>query len=110
MLYCGENGLSIEDVATLAGMPNKVIREIFSKGEVDFQEGVDSIEAEYYRAFEVGRRMCEVKLTNSAVKKDPMKMLAVINPVKYSDKVTDKYELPKVIIQFGSPEESEEDI
>ena len=101
LIYFGEKGLDIGDIATIAGMPKKKLQEIMDKGENDFELGQKSIEADYYRAYMVGTKVLEVKAVENANKKDPLKMLGVINPSKYSDKVTDKYELPSLHLHFG---------
>ena len=101
LLYYGEKGLSVEDIGVLANLPKQKIRDIMSRGEQDYELGKNTVEADYDRAYSMGLKLFEIETSKNASKKDPMKMLAVINPTKYSDKVTDKYELPTINICFG---------
>ena len=105
LIYWGEKGLDIGDIAVIAGMPKKKLEEIIDKGENDFALGQHSVEAEYYRAYNMGLKMFEIETAKNASKKDPLKMLGVVNPSKYSDKVTDKYELPSLHLHFGDRDE-----
>ena len=105
LIYWGEKGLDIGDIAIIAGMPKAKLQKIMDKGENDFELGQRSIEAGYYRAYITGMKAYEVKVAENAGKREPMKMLGVINPSKYSDKVTDKYELPSLHLHFGDKEE-----
>ena len=100
LLYFGERGLSPKDIGEVSGISQKTINEIFEKGKHDNDLGLVSVESDYYRAYLIGYKMFEIETAKNASKKDPMKMLAVINPEKYSDKVTDKYELPTFNISF----------
>ena len=105
LIYWGEKGLDIGDIAIIAGMPKAKLQKIMDKGENDFELGQKSIEAGYYRAYLTGMKAYEVKVAENAGKREPMKMLGVINPSKYSDKVTDKYELPSLHLHFGDRED-----
>lgn len=105
LIYWGEKGLDIGDIAIIVDIPKTKLQKIMDKGENDFELGQKSIEARYYRAYLTGMKAYEVKVAENAGKREPMKMLAVINPSKYSDKVTDKYELPSLHLHFGDREE-----
>lgn len=104
LMYWGEKGLDIGDIAIIVNMPKKELQRIMDKGENDFALGQHSVEAGYYRAYLTGSKSFEVRVAENASKREPMKMLAVINPSKYSDKVTDKYELPSLNFYFGDKE------
>lgn len=114
LLYYGQSGLSIDDIAIISNIPKKTMNDIFDKGREDYELGHRSVQSDYYRAYTIGLKMFEIETSRNASKRDPMKLLAVINPTKYSDKVTDKYELPTINICFGNKsttvEESEEDV
>lgn len=100
LIFWGEKGLDIGDIAVLVNMPKKELQKIMDKGENDFELGQKSVEAGYYRAYLTGTKYFEVQVAENAGKRDPIKMLAVINPSKYSDKVTDKYEMPSIHFHF----------
>lgn len=107
LLYYGEKGLSVEDIGVLANIPKQKILDLMSKGEQDYQLGNKSIYADYYRAYSMGLKMFEIETSKNASRKDPMKLLAYINPSKYSDKVTDKYDLKGISIIFGKGKDIE---
>ena len=102
LIYFGSKGMDYSDIAPLCKMSVKQMNSIMSKGEQDNELGLDSIEKEYWLAYKFGLSMKEMETVDSATRKCPDKLLAVLNPTRYSDKVTDKYELPQIVFQFGA--------
>lgn len=101
----GSFNIQLRDVAVLIGIPYKKMKEMMEKGEKDFEEDLYSEERDMYVAYRYGVKSLEATAVISMIHKSPDKLLASVNPEVYSDKVSDKYEMPTININVSDKKE-----
>lgn len=98
----GAVNMSIKDIAVIIGMPRKNLQDKIDKGERDFNDGVMSEERLMYINYMLGLKSLEAEtVVNNLRFKNPDKLLASINPEKYSDTMLEKYTIPVIELNFG---------
>lgn len=98
----GSKNLSIKDVAIIAGISPKRLQSMFDKGEKDFEDDVVSTERLMYQNYMLGLKSLECATVVDNLRfKNPDKLLASINPEKYSDSMVEKFALPIIEINVG---------
>lgn len=101
----GSLNMQIKDIAVLIGIPYKKLKEMMEKGEKDFEDNLFSEERQMYVAYRYGKKSLEATAVISMIKKSPDKLLESVNPEVYSDKVSDKYEMPTININISDKKE-----
>jgi hypothetical protein len=94
----GSLNMSPEEIAILTKIPKNRIKTWFKKGEDDLDNNIDSQERDMYVSYIYGLKSLEGSTVLSMMQKNPDKLLAKLNPDKYSDDVIDKYEIPTINI------------
>lgn len=94
----GSLNIQLKDIAVLLGIPYKKMKEMMEKGEKDFEDDLYTEERQMYIAYRYGLKSLEATAVISMIKKSPDKLLETVNPEIYSDKVSDRYELPSITI------------
>lgn len=101
----GSLNLQLKDVAVLIGIPHKKLKEMLEKGEKDFEENLLTEERQMYVAYKYGVKSLEATAVISLLNKHPDKLLEAVNPEVYSDKISDKYEMPNITINISDKKE-----
>ncbi len=101
----GSLNIQLKDIAVLIGMPTKKLKEMMDKGEKDFEEDLYSEERNMYVAYKYGVKSLEATTVLSLMKKHPDKLLETVNPEVYSDKISDRYEMPVININVSDKKE-----
>lgn len=101
----GSFNIQLRDIAVLVGVPYKKLKEMMEKGEKDFEENLLTEERQMYVAYRYGLKSLEATAVISMIKKSPDKLLESVNPEVYSDKVSDKYEMPTININISDKKE-----
>lgn len=101
----GSFNIQLRDIAVLVGVPYKKLKEMMEKGEKDFEEDLLTEERQMYVAYRYGLKSLEATAVISLIKKSPDKLLESVNPEVYSDKVSDKYEMPTININISDKKE-----
>lgn len=107
----GSKNFSIKDIAIFIGMSPRRLQKLIDKGESDFNEDIVSEERMMYMNYMLGLKSLEAQTVTENLRfKNPDKLLAAINPEKYSDSMQDKYEVSKIEINFGDKTFSLDDL
>lgn len=101
----GSLNMQLKDIAVLIGIPQKKLKEMMEKGERDFEEDLYSEERQMYVAYKYGIKSLEATAVLSLMNKHPDKLLEAVNPEVYSDKISDKYEMPTININISDKKE-----
>lgn len=101
----GSLNMQLKDIAVLIGIPQKKLKEMMEKGERDFEEDLYSEERQMYVAYKYGIKSLEATAVLSLMNKHPDKLLEAVNPEVYSDKISDKYEMPNITINVSDKKE-----
>lgn len=106
----GSMNFNYKDIAILLRIPTTRFTKMMAQGQEDYENKVVSHEAKMYVAYYYGLKSLEGTAVRNLAYKAPEKLLPFVNPHTYSDKVIDKYELPKIVINVGDkPIEIEEE-
>lgn len=102
LLYdLGMVNMQIKDIATILRIKPVELEEMLKVGEQNLQDGLDTKEASMYASYIMGKKSLEGNAVVNLMRKSPDKLLEVINPDVYSDKVSDKYEVPAININIS---------
>lgn len=111
----GSANMSIRDIAVLANISPIRLQKQIEQGESDFDNDIISEERMMFQSYLLGLKSLEKQVVVENLRfKNPDKLLASINPEKYSDSMQDKLYIPEIKISFGDKdvvedEEVEED-
>lgn len=108
LMEFGSYNLSYKAIAGLLNMQTSKFTAMMDKGEKDFNEDIVSEERLMYVAYQYGLKSLESNTVVNMSAKTPDKLLAILNPDVYSDKITDKYDMPKIVINFGKKDKVED--
>lgn len=102
LLYdLGMVNMQIKDIASILKIKPVELEQMLKDGERDLADGIDTKERDMFVAYTTGKKTLEGNAVISMIKKSPDKLLEVINPDVYSDKVSDKYEVPAININIS---------
>lgn len=104
----GSYNFTLKDIASLLDIPRTKLQLMMDKGERDFKDDIASDERRMHVAYKYGKLSLESNAVVNMMSKNPDKLLAILNPDIYSDKITDKYDMPKIVINFGANIDEEE--
>lgn len=106
----GAANFSIRDIAILANISPKRLQEQIDKGEADFNHNRFTEERIMFQSYMLGLKSLEKQVVVENLRfKNPDKLLAVINPEKYSDAMVDKFDIPVINISFGPKKDNEDE-
>lgn len=102
LLYdLGMINMQIKDIATILRIKPSELEDMLKTGEQNLQDGLETKEASMYASYIMGKKSLEGNAVVNLMRKSPDKLLEVINPDVYSDKVSDKYEVPAININIS---------
>lgn len=97
----GMTNMQVKDIASILKMKPIELQSMLDQGKKDLEDGIDSEEKDMYVSYQTGLKSLEGHAVIQLMRKSPDKLLEVLNPDVYSDKVSDKYEVPAININIS---------